>query len=1241
MADVAKSAVVSSETHNGLRVDDTIKNSPNNDSNDLTEFSETNHTNNGCSKRNSCSSVHENKPGFEEIDSFSELSFRTTDEISLQDLIESEFAARMSNMNGDKLSAEDMWAAAGSRLSTDPLFEELFHEAAKDSEKVESEDGNRCSNGLDQGEFESNPQEVSTPISNSDDEDEYPPERPTEIPIAMAFDPFARIEEDSDYSNSNPNFLNSPDEFPFPESPKETKDWSEASRHQNRDCVSAEAGENVAELFTKTISDDNLDCYSDQNCDGISKFDVNNMSSVESVNNSVNSPDRYVAELSHSEATSPTFQHPEGVDTGNDEIVPGEPEKDFQTDLDQSRLFDHVEEDWITVEDALTGTIGAGDGISGVTNVDVCDDVTNQDSVVEVANNQSNHSENADGLTARVNGVDSLPLSSSEESEVTSESEKKTIKKKKSKKTKKSDEKENISVNFASGKLAVPPASLPATALEDSRDLANVSVKNLRARSMVDLTGHSNKVAALRSNLIENFETSRSTTNLSNIERHPIVTGVSVRALKERYCSMISLNERNDLELPLKKDRQKIRVPWSEALKSSFSKFDQLSKKTVFHVRSVDASKVQKQFNEASPVSSDASSNCKSCGKQVFQMEQIKAEKAVWHKNCFRCKECNKQLTVDTYSSNEGILYCKPHFKELFKPKAVLEDELEPASDKPDLGLEELSSLNVKSRFQVFEKAGEEDKKNVLDKSPSAVNVKRSPSILSKLAKFQKKGMDIGVTDDSLNGIPQDLSSTSSEEEEEEEEEQDENARKVVKSKKIREKPISFGKMDDVKSVWENGVAKTKEELREERKQEIQQIRSRLFMGKQVKMKEAYEQAVRESESSSPRKEKAIDVHCEKAKSIKECFEKGEPLHLDDEEEDGEKKKIVDEDIGLIEAGISKKSRSLFLELDKSAKNQPAPVMPKPIQKTTAKPREKPIPISQNTVGCRGIRNILRAESPEREVYRDPNVVRSSDKPEQEIIRTNTTSKMLSIFRQMEEKTEEIPDGPKPLKCFTPPPDYKEESEDSEEEESEEEEEEVEADPNIVRSSDKVEDEYLKQAANAARAKQLRAKFEKWEEKEREREREEMKERLTNGSSNNAAVESSENVEMTSIECTKSLRARFESLKTEAEQTKEKAPRPKVNRFVEIQNNMAELCYVCSRRVYQLEKVETSGKIFHKTCFRCMQCNCLLRMETFTLNCGRLYCLPHFKQLFIAKGNYDEGFGVDQHKAKWSTVASF
>lgn len=32
---------------------------------------------------------------------------------------------------------------------------------------------------------------------------------------------------------------------------------------------------------------------------------------------------------------------------------------------------------------------------------------------------------------------------------------------------------------------------------------------------------------------------------------------------------------------------------------------------------------------------------------------------------------------------------------------------------------------------------------------------------------------------------------------------------------------------------------------------------------------------------------------------------------------------------------------------------------------------------------------------------------------------------------------------------------------------------------------------------------------------------------------------------------------------------------------------------------------------------------------------GKIYCKPHFKQLFKAKGNYSEGFGVEQHKHKW------
>lgn len=33
---------------------------------------------------------------------------------------------------------------------------------------------------------------------------------------------------------------------------------------------------------------------------------------------------------------------------------------------------------------------------------------------------------------------------------------------------------------------------------------------------------------------------------------------------------------------------------------------------------------------------------------------------------------------------------------------------------------------------------------------------------------------------------------------------------------------------------------------------------------------------------------------------------------------------------------------------------------------------------------------------------------------------------------------------------------------------------------------------------------------------------------------------------------------------------------------------------------------------------------------------GIIYCKAHFKQLFKMKGNYDEGFGREQHKTKWA-----
>ncbi|XP_043600490.1 myosin-10 isoform X10 [Bombus pyrosoma] len=776
------------------------------------------------------------------------------------------------------------------------------------------------------------------------------------------------------------------------------------------------------------------------------------------------------------------------------------------------------------------------------------------------------------------------------------------------------------------------------------------------------------------------------------------LSNVNVKSLTQNYVSEATRNEQDRCT------KEKIATGVSiKQLKSSFNKFDALSKKTVLHVRSIDAGKVQQQLNAVGQ-NGDTNPNCRSCGKVVFQMEQTKAEGLVWHKNCFRCVQCSKQLNVDNYESHESTLYCKPHFKELFQPKPVEESdepvrprkpeliirenepkELPPdvvrASDKPDLGLEELSSLNVKSRFQVFEKAGTET--NEIERSPSQIAVKRSPSILSKLAKFQAKGMDIGVADESLNGIPYEESSES--EEEEEAEETEELDSEIVKAKRAtRERPISFTKMDDIKNRWETTSQQGRREVqREARKEEIAGIRSRLFMGKQGKMKEMYQQAVAGSERVTKINAAEEIQHSTHARSIKERFERGEPIAASDDETDSKPKpEKADEEV--IAAGISRKSRSLFLELDATAAKTGRPVTPVNPKTPAEAPRRARDAFMGRQVSDDVVRSSdateevqvetsdisnkfkffesykepekqrkqfritpprdgqVKMDSPEREIYRDPDVVRAEDRVN-EVVHTDTARKMLSIFRQMEENAckKELPNGPKPLKRFTPPPEDKyakptasdsEEVEDEDGDESEGEDSTEERDPNYVRASDKVEDEFLKQAQNAARAKTLCAKFEHWEETDG---------KTTSSNQHIAEMEIAQNTtgEQQSIESASSLRARFESLGSQTNESP-RTPKVKVNRFVEIQASCTDVCESCEKKVYPLEKVETNNKIFHKQCFRCQQCNCVLRMDTFTLNNGKLYCIPHFKQLFITRGNYDEGFGVDPHKNKWTTSSS-
>lgn len=104
--------------------------------------------------------------------------------------------------------------------------------------------------------------------------------------------------------------------------------------------------------------------------------------------------------------------------------------------------------------------------------------------------------------------------------------------------------------------------------------------------------------------------------------------------------------------------------------------------------------------------------------------------------------------------------------------------------------------------------------------------------------------MDIGTAEGDLEDLRADQS--------DENDDDDDEDIDLIRAKEMQsnEFPLVFANMNDIKCKFEAGISDVREEKREERKQEIQSIRSRLFQGKQAKFKEKYQQAVAESEQS-------------------------------------------------------------------------------------------------------------------------------------------------------------------------------------------------------------------------------------------------------------------------------------------------------------------------------------------------------------------------------------------------------
>ncbi|KAH3765217.1 cysteine-rich protein 2 [Pelomyxa schiedti] len=62
-------------------------------------------------------------------------------------------------------------------------------------------------------------------------------------------------------------------------------------------------------------------------------------------------------------------------------------------------------------------------------------------------------------------------------------------------------------------------------------------------------------------------------------------------------------------------------------------------------------------------------SKCPTCGKTVYFAERFSALGKDYHKLCFKCVSCKKQLELGKFSERDGQLFCKMCYNSRFQDK--------------------------------------------------------------------------------------------------------------------------------------------------------------------------------------------------------------------------------------------------------------------------------------------------------------------------------------------------------------------------------------------------------------------------------------------------------------------------------------------------------------------------------------------------------------------------------------------
>lgn len=104
---------------------------------------------------------------------------------------------------------------------------------------------------------------------------------------------------------------------------------------------------------------------------------------------------------------------------------------------------------------------------------------------------------------------------------------------------------------------------------------------------------------------------------------------------------------------------------------------------------------------------------------QVYFNERLRAMKKTYHKACFKCKKCDRVLTLDKYFEHEGEPYCQADYKKYFGPKVV-------GFGGSGIGTE--TSIQTLKRQQEEAKRKKEGEENVAKDAPEEEEEEEMPA---------------------------------------------------------------------------------------------------------------------------------------------------------------------------------------------------------------------------------------------------------------------------------------------------------------------------------------------------------------------------------------------------------------------------------------------------------------------------------------------------------------------------------